>query len=96
MGMGMRELAAADPLALRELVLPRLKAASQALNLDPLSPYFLSRDGQLLIMIAEPARPVNDMAFARTGGRINEARRDAKGSISSRGKSVARHRRSRD
>lgn len=86
LGMGMRELAAADPLALRELVLPRLKAASQALNLDPLSPYFLSRDGQLLIMIAEPARPVNDMAFARklVAG-INEARRDAKVSISCAG-----------
>lgn len=86
MGMGMRELAAADPLALRELLLSRLKAASQALNLDPRSPYFLSRDGQLLIMIAEPARPVNDMAFARklVAG-INEARRDAKVSISCAG-----------
>ena len=77
-GMGMRDLIAADPLALRDLVLPRLKAASQALNLDPESPYFLSRDGRLLIMIAEPARPVNDMAFARklVAG-INEARKGA-------------------
>jgi uncharacterized protein len=74
-GMAMRDIIAADPLYLRELVLPRLKAATQAFDLDPTSPYFLSRDGQLLIMIAEPARPVNDMAFARklvTG--INAAR----------------------
>lgn len=77
-GMGMRDLIAADPLALRDLVLPRLKGASQALNLDPESPYFLSRDGRLLIMIAEPARPVNDMAFARklVAG-INRARTGA-------------------
>jgi len=85
-GMGMRDLAAADPLALRDLVLPRLKEASQALNLDPESPYFLSRDGRLLIMIAEPARPVNDMAFARklVAG-INEARTGAKAHISCAG-----------
>jgi hypothetical protein len=68
-------LAVADPLALRELILPRLKAGSQAFDLDADSPYFRSRDGQLLIVIAEPARPVQEMAFARKlvlG--INEAR----------------------
>ncbi len=86
MGMGMRDLVAADPLSLRDLVLPRLKAASQALNLDPDSPYFLSRDGRVLIMIAEPAQPVNDMEFARklVAG-INEARRDARVAISCTG-----------
>jgi len=86
MGMGMRDLAAADPLSLRDLVLPRLKAASQALNLDPDSPYFLSRDGRVMIMIAEPAKPVNDMEFARklVAG-INEARRDARVTISCTG-----------
>ncbi|HMN03263.1 efflux RND transporter permease subunit [Geobacter anodireducens] len=74
-GVGSRDLVAADPLALRELILPRLQEASQALDLDPESPYFLSRDGQLLVMIAEPARPVQDMAFARklVAG-INETR----------------------
>lgn len=86
MGMGMRDLAAADPLSLRDLILPRLKAASQALNLDPDSPYFLSRDGRVMIMIAEPTKPVNDMEFARklVAG-INEARRDAKVTISCTG-----------
>ena len=71
----MTALATADPLYLRELILPRLKAASQALDLDPSSPYFLSRDGRLLIVIAEPARPIQDMVFARrlVAG-INEAR----------------------
>jgi len=65
LGMGMRGIIAADPLYLRELVLPRLEEGSRSLDLDPDSPYFLSRDGRLLIMIAEPARPVQDMVFAR-------------------------------
>jgi predicted RND superfamily exporter protein len=64
-GMGMRDIIRADPLSLRDLLLPRLKAATQAFALDSTSPYFLSRDGRLLIMIAEPAQPVNDMPFAR-------------------------------
>lgn len=86
LGMGMRDLVAADPLALRDLVLPRLKEASQALNLDPDSPYFMSRDGRLMIMIAEPARPVNDITFARklVAG-INQARQDARIHISCTG-----------
>ncbi|MDU0460954.1 MAG: MMPL family transporter, partial [Geobacteraceae bacterium] len=85
-GMGMRDLIAADPLSLRDLVLPRLKAASQALNLDPDSPYLLSRDGKVMIMIAEPVKPVNDMDFARklVAG-INDARRDARVTISCTG-----------
>ncbi len=68
-------LSLADPLGLRSLILPRLKAGSQALDMDPASPYFLSRDGRVLIMIAEPVKPVQEMAFARklVAG-INQAR----------------------
>jgi predicted RND superfamily exporter protein len=65
LGMGMRPLIAADPLYLRDEVLPRLKKGSQSFDLDADSPYLLSRDGRLLIMIAEPAQPVKAMAFAR-------------------------------
>ncbi|MSM40994.1 MAG: MMPL family transporter [Geobacter sp.] len=64
-GSGLRDLIVADPLALRDFVVPRLKQGTQALDLDQTSPYFLSRDGKALIIIAEPARPVQDMAFAR-------------------------------
>lgn len=67
-----------DPLYLRDVILPRLKTASQALDLDTESPYFLSRDGQVLIIIAEPSRPVTDIAFARKlVASINEARKGA-------------------
>lgn len=89
-GMGLREIITADPFSLRDLVLPRLKKASQALDLDTTSPYFLSRDGRVLIIIAEPARPVQDMAFARklvTG--INEARRGATVTITCTGAHLA-------
>lgn len=72
-----------DPLYLRDLILPRLKTASQALDLDTASPYFLSRDGKVLIIIAEPSRPVTDIAFARKlVAAINEARKGAAVKIS--------------
>ena len=89
-GMGMTELLTADPLNLRELVLPRLKKAGQALDLDPTSPYFLSRDQRVLIMIAEPARPVQDMAFARQlAASINQARQGTAVKISCAGAHVS-------
>jgi hypothetical protein len=85
-GMGMRGVIAADPLYLREVVLPRLKKGSQSFDLDPDSPYFLSRDGKLLIMIAEPALPVQEIAFARklVAG-INKAREGSSVTISCAG-----------
>lgn len=87
-GMGMRDLVAADPLTLRDLVLPRLREGSRSLDLDPESPYFLSRDGRLLVMIAEPARPVKEMAFARklvAGINVARAAVDPKVSVSCAG-----------
>lgn len=80
------DIIAADPLYLRDLILPRLKTASQALDLDTSSPYFLSRDGKVLIIIAEPSHPVTDIAFARklVAG-INEARTGATVKISCAG-----------
>ena len=85
-GIGARELVAADPLYLRDLILPRLKQGSRSFDLDPESPYFISRDGRLLIMIATTARPVRDMAFARklVAG-INGARAGAGVAISCAG-----------
>jgi hypothetical protein len=80
------DIVAADPLYLRDLVVPRLKEASQALDLDSSSPYFLSRDGKVLIIIAEPSRPITDIAFARKlVASINEARKGAAVRISCTG-----------
>ena len=89
-GGAMTGLSSADPLYIRDLILPRLKAASQALDLDPASPYFLSRDGKVLIMIAVPARPVQEMAFARSlVTTINQARLGATVSISCAGAHIS-------
>jgi predicted RND superfamily exporter protein len=89
-GGAMTGLASADPLYLRDLILPRLKAGSQALDLDPDSPYFLSRDGKVLIMIAEPVRPVQDMVFARAlVTTINQARIGSAASISCAGAHIS-------
>lgn len=85
-GMIARDLIATDPLGLRDLFLPRLNKARQTLDLDPASPYFLSRDGRVLVIIAEPSRPVQDMAFARklVAG-INRARAGSPVAISCAG-----------
>ena len=85
-GMALRDLIARDPLYLRELMLPRLKQGSQALDLDPDSPYFLSRDGRVLILIAQTSRPVQDMEFARRlAAGINQARQGFTAKISCTG-----------
>lgn len=83
-------LASADPLYLRDLILPRFTSASQSLDLDPDSPYFVSRNGKVLIMIAEPSRPVQDMAFARKlVPVINQARSSSAVSISCAGAHIS-------
>lgn len=84
------QMAIADPLGLKELILPRLKAGSQALDLDPDSPYFLSRDGRVLIIIAEPVQPMQNMAFARKlVAAINEARAGSTVKISCAGAHIS-------
>jgi len=89
-GGSMTALATADPLFVRDLILPRIKSGSQALDLDPDSPYFISRDGNVLIMIAEPTRSVQDMEFARKlVVAINEARRDSPLKVSCAGAHIS-------
>jgi len=89
-GGAMTSLVTADPLFLRDLVMPRLKSGSQALDLDPASPYFISRDNRLLIIIAEPVKPVQDMVFARKlVAAINEARRGSAISITCAGAHIS-------
>lgn len=89
-GGAMTALATADPLHVREFILPRLKKAGQALDLDPASPYFLSRDGRVMIVIAEPARPVQDIEFARRlVAAINQARQGLAVSVSCAGAHIS-------
>lgn len=84
------QMALADPLGLKDLILPRLKAGSQALDLDPDSPYLMSRDGRVLIIIAEPVQPMQEMAFARKlVAAINEARQGSAVKISCAGAHIS-------
>ncbi|HIJ81357.1 MAG TPA: MMPL family transporter, partial [Desulfuromonadales bacterium] len=89
-GGQLSRLATSDPLHLRDLILPRLKGGSQALDLDPASPYFASRNGRMLIMIAEPARPVQEMEFSRRLVTvINDARKGSGVAISCAGAHIS-------
>lgn len=80
------ELVRVDPLYLRNQILPRLKGASESLAFDASSPYFISRDGRILLIIAQPARPVTDFAFAeKMVAGIDAARRGSPVSITCAG-----------
>ncbi|MBI1921152.1 MAG: MMPL family transporter [Geobacter sp.] len=86
MGSVSAELVAADPLYLRDLIGPRLRRGASSLALDPRSPYLSSLDGSLYIVVAEPDKPVQDMAFARKLVKgIDAARRGAPVSITCTG-----------
>jgi len=54
-----------DPLDLMPLFLNRLMGHRGALKLDLSDGYYLSTDGRTLIMLVEPKRPAQDMAFDR-------------------------------
>ncbi|GFO53926.1 exporter [Geomonas sp. Red276] len=89
-GAPLAGLVAADPLFLREVILPRLERGREGLLLDPDSPYLISRDGRLMVIIGKAARSVKDMAFTRELVKgINEARRGFASRITCTGAQVA-------
>lgn len=64
-GMAVKELAKLDPLGLATIFLGRLNASRGSLNVDWTSGYYLSRDHRLLLILAEPVRPPQDIRFDR-------------------------------
>jgi predicted RND superfamily exporter protein len=64
-GMAVKELAKLDPLGLSTIFLGRLNASRGSLNVDWTSGYYLSRDHRLLLILAEPVRPPQDIRFDR-------------------------------
>jgi hypothetical protein len=63
LGSGVRDSALQeDPLQLRRFVFARLATLRGSFRFDALSPYFLSPDGQALLVKVEGQAPVNDMA----------------------------------
>lgn len=62
-GMAMRELLTLDPFGLTELVLGRLESSRGSLNVDWTSGYYLSRDHRMLLILAKPKGPPQDIEF---------------------------------
>jgi predicted RND superfamily exporter protein len=64
-GMAVKELAKLDPLGLSTIFLGRLNASRGSLNVDWTSGYYLSKDHRLLLILAQPVRPPQDIRFDR-------------------------------
>ncbi len=60
-----KSLAKLDPLGLAEIWLRRVEGQRGALRVDLQSGYFLSRDHRLLLVMAKPRRPAQDIEFTR-------------------------------
>ena len=62
-GMATKQLARFDPLGLAEIFLGRLESSRGTLNVDWTSGYYLSRDHRLLLLLAEPLQPPQNLPF---------------------------------
>ena len=63
-GLAAKELLRIDPLGLADVFLGRLQSSRGTLRVDWTSGYYLSRDHSLLLILAEPVRPPQDIQFA--------------------------------
>jgi hypothetical protein len=61
----LRELMLADPLGLAEVFIERLDISQGGLKIDWTQGYLLSRDRQMLLMVAKPTEPAQELEFAR-------------------------------
>jgi hypothetical protein len=61
--LAVKELAKFDPLGLSEIFLGRLESSRGTLNVDWTSGYYLSRDHRLLLILAEPTQPPQNIPF---------------------------------
>jgi hypothetical protein len=62
-GMATKQLARLDPFGLSEVFLGRLESSRGTLNVDWTSGYYLSRDHRLLLLLAEPVQPPQNLPF---------------------------------
>jgi predicted RND superfamily exporter protein len=62
-GMAAKQLNRLDPFGLAEVFLGRLETSRGTLNVDWTSGYYISRDHRLLLILAEPVRPPQDIPF---------------------------------
>ncbi len=62
-GPAVKEMAKLDPLGLADLFLGHVDSSRSSLKVDWSSGYYLSRDHRLLLVLAEPRRPAQDIPF---------------------------------
>lgn len=62
-GMAAKTLFKLDPLGLSEIFLGRVQSSRGNLRVDWTSGYYLSRDRRMLLILAEPIRPPQDIEF---------------------------------
>lgn len=63
LSMAVRDLALLDPLGLAQIFTGRLAGTRGSMSVDWLSGYYLSQDHRLLLLLAKPRRPPQDLEF---------------------------------
>jgi predicted RND superfamily exporter protein len=76
-GMAVKELSRLDPLGLSEIFLGRVQSSRGTLKVDWTSGYYLSRDHRVLLILAEPDRPPQDLKYNERLGKEVQAQVDA-------------------
>ncbi len=64
-GLAVKQLAKLDPLGLSQIFLGRVESSRGSLQVDWTSGYYLSRDHRMLLILAEPARPPQNIQWNR-------------------------------
>src|SRR5262249_38125097 len=73
-GMATKQLARFDPFGLAEVFLGRLESSRGTLNVDWTSGYYLSRGHRLLLLLAEPVEPPQNLPFdERRAAHVDQA-----------------------
>ncbi|MFL6195813.1 MAG: efflux RND transporter permease subunit [Thermoanaerobaculia bacterium] len=62
-GLAVKQLAKLDPLGLAQVFLGRVESSRGTLQVDWTSGYYLSRDHRMLLILAEPARPPQNLKW---------------------------------
>ncbi|HVR96150.1 MAG TPA: MMPL family transporter [Thermoanaerobaculia bacterium] len=79
-GLAAKELLKLDPLGLSDVFLGRLQSSRGSLRVDWTSGYYLSRDHHLLLILAEPVKPPQDIEFAeRLAAQVDRAIAETRG-----------------
>ena len=63
--IAMKRFVLLDPLGISQVLLERVSASTGALSVDVAGGYYLSRDHRLLLLLAKPIRPAQDIDFDR-------------------------------